>query len=450
VSTFTDGAPPSVAPEPDHSRPGLDHHEQAGANGHSAADSEPTEGSTWLSEELARRVAAGKAGSGGRHARRGNERPVPVTGNAPRHAAPGSAPAVGGPALSARPPRRDDLFAESRRSGPHDAADPAVSAPRPDPWTGPLDAADPAVSAPRPDPWTGPRPAERGPDTPPGGQGRPRPARPRQPGVPERLGIGLPSRPAPPFGAAAARLLSPPPTPPRPSPPVPEPPAVAPPMSAPTPVDVAPAQAGPPAPAQAGPPAAAAPVNGHGAGFSAVDATTHNLPAHLPDPGPPTAPVHDDDPGDGSEDQILWSAADLPPSSVPEQRASEPDDDPDASLKRVRVVLAERKGVARPVRTVVDIQEGTAVGELLRTNLIGSQLRVALRFAAFAALTLGALPLLFAVFPAIGEIEIPYLRLRLPWLLLGFLVYPFLLGLGWWHTRCAERVEQNFADHVQE
>jgi len=36
------------------------------------------------------------------------------------------------------------------------------------------------------------------------------------------------------------------------------------------------------------------------------------------------------------------------------------------------------------------------------------------------------------------------------WLLLGVLVYPFLLGLGWWHTRTAERVEQNFADHVQE
>ena len=34
--------------------------------------------------------------------------------------------------------------------------------------------------------------------------------------------------------------------------------------------------------------------------------------------------------------------------------------------------------------------------------------------------------------------------------LLGFLVYPFLLGVGWWHTRTAERVEQDFADHVQD
>ncbi|OJY47432.1 MAG: hypothetical protein BGP03_30360 [Pseudonocardia sp. 73-21] len=118
------------------------------------------------------------------------------------------------------------------------------------------------------------------------------------------------------------------------------------------------------------------------------------------------------------------------------------------SPKRVRVVLAERKGVARPVRTVVDIQEATAVGALLRSNLIGTQLMVALRFAAVAGVTLGTLPLLFALFPAIGEFDV--LGLRLPWLLLGVLVYPFLLGLGWWHTRTAERVEQNFADHVQE
>jgi hypothetical protein len=67
--------------------------------------------------------------------------------------------------------------------------------------------------------------------------------------------------------------------------------------------------------------------------------------------------------------------------------------------RRVRVVLAERKGVARPVRTVVDIQEGTGVGELLRSNLIGSQLAVALRFAVLAGVTLGVLPVLFAVFP---------------------------------------------------
>ncbi|HXV91852.1 MAG TPA: hypothetical protein VD813_01035, partial [Pseudonocardia sp.] len=125
-----------------------------------------------------------------------------------------------------------------------------------------------------------------------------------------------------------------------------------------------------------------------------------------------------------------------------------PKPEPPEVPKRVRVVLAERRGVAKPVRTIKEVQEDTAVGELLRSNLIGSQLAVALRFAAIAGLTLGMLPLLFALFPEIGRVEV--LGLRLPWLLLGVLVYPFLLGLGWWHTRTAERVEQNFADHVQD
>lgn len=171
--------------------------------------------------------------------------------------------------------------------------------------------------------------------------------------------------------------------------------------------------------------------------------------------------------------EVIWSAvtatAPYPPVttpspgavSVPEQRTvaagalddiddidDEDDDDDDLRNRRVRVVLAERKGVARPVRTVVDIHEGTGVGELLRSNLIGSQLTVALRFAVGAGITLGILPLLFALVPEIGKISI--LGLRLPWLVLGVLVYPFLLGMGWWHTRTAERVEQNFADHVQD
>ncbi|HVH23353.1 MAG TPA: hypothetical protein VNA11_12940, partial [Pseudonocardia sp.] len=162
-------------------------------------------------------------------------------------------------------------------------------------------------------------------------------------------------------------------------------------------------------------------------------------PAAPADPLPVTAQRGTQPPGDHAQATAPTPATGTPPAEPPAN---------DLNSRRVRVVLAERKGVARPVRTVVDIQEGTGVGELLRSNLIGSQLAVALRFAIGAGLTLGLLPLLFAMFPELGLIDI--LGLRLPWLLLGFLVYPFLLGLGWWHTRTAERVEQEFADHVQD
>lgn len=204
-------------------------------------------------------------------------------------------------------------------------------------------------------------------------------------------------------------------------------------------LDLLPAAPAPPAPAE-----------------QATDASDDLAPGTSPGTSPSDAPVAvpelSGDPLFTARTPAPGSRTRATSSSVPEQgstdQASGSDGFDDVENRRVRVVLAERKGVARPVRTVVDIQEGTGVGELLRSNLIGSQLAVALRFAVVAGVSLGVLPLLFAVFPEIGRMEV--LGLRLPWLLLGVLVYPFLFGLGLWHTRTAERVEQNFADHVQD
>jgi hypothetical protein len=116
--------------------------------------------------------------------------------------------------------------------------------------------------------------------------------------------------------------------------------------------------------------------------------------------------------------------------------------------KRVRVVLSQRKGMARPVRTVVDVRELTQVGEVLSSSLIRSQLGLALRIGGIALIVLGALPAMFAIFPVLGRIEL--FGLRLPWLLLGVLAYPFLFSLGWMYSRSAERLEQVFADHIQD
>jgi len=40
------------------------------------------------------------------------------------------------------------------------------------------------------------------------------------------------------------------------------------------------------------------------------------------------------------------------------------------------------------------------------------------------------------------------LGLPVPWLLLGVVVYPALLGLGWVYVRRAERNERDFAELV--
>ncbi|HEY1967240.1 MAG TPA: hypothetical protein VGH89_04795 [Pseudonocardia sp.] len=136
-----------------------------------------------------------------------------------------------------------------------------------------------------------------------------------------------------------------------------------------------------------------------------------------------------------------------PPRERIEAAGSAGDPDPPPG-KRVRVVLSQRRGqAARPVRTVVDVQELTQVGEVLRQSLIRSQLGLALRIAAIALLGLGTLPAMFYYVPRLNSIEL--FGVRLPWLLLGVGAYPFLLALGWMYVRAADKLEQIFADHIQ-
>ncbi|MDQ3463989.1 MAG: hypothetical protein M3500_04645 [Actinomycetota bacterium] len=107
--------------------------------------------------------------------------------------------------------------------------------------------------------------------------------------------------------------------------------------------------------------------------------------------------------------------------------------------------VAARRRV-RVDRTLREIEEQTRVGEVLVQGLIRAQLSVALRLSAVVAVLLGGLPLLFAVVPSLSDVEV--LGVRLPWLLLGVLAYPFLFTVAWVHVRQAERNEQDLTDFV--
>ena len=131
-----------------------------------------------------------------------------------------------------------------------------------------------------------------------------------------------------------------------------------------------------------------------------------------------------------------------------------PDEDPDVDaegrpLERVRIVLSERRSPTRAVGTVAEIEAQTATGELLLSNLMRSQLTLALRLAAVAVLVLGVLPVVFLTMPAVSDTA-PVLGIGLPWWLLGVASFPFLLVLGWLYTRHAERNEFDFADDVED
>ncbi len=475
MTTFTDGAPPSVTPEPDDGS--VPHRADApDADADAGQDPDSDAGSAWLRDEIQRRIADRAASGGGRHARRGEPTSSSEIGYVPRHsvATPGPGAPRPGP-VGGQMSQASELLRRERTEG---GTQPV--------WSGPP--SRPAAPHPAAPPPAAPQPAAAQPaPAPSDGDGAPGPVRPGVAAAAAMRGAARGRARA----AAAATTTAPPAAPP---------------------VEGAPTSPPRPSNAPSGAPqdlSATAPVK------TASPASTTSLPASTPPPGTvpddaaaiaaptgpvpavaPAAPPTQDDAAASARAEPVAApttpvrpvlpafipARHLPPPSpelpeasedaaeqvdpsagikVPEQRGAEqrgaelrgvplarPGVPEDQSGKRVRVVLAERKGVARPVRTVITIQESTGVGELLRTNLIGSQLAIALRFAIGAGLTLGLLPLLFAMVPDIGRIEV--LGLRLPWLLLGVLVYPFLFGLGLWHTRTAEHLEQNFAETVQD
>ena len=115
--------------------------------------------------------------------------------------------------------------------------------------------------------------------------------------------------------------------------------------------------------------------------------------------------------------------------------------------RRVRVTsprAAARRSRARSVRSEIDAQ--TQLGEVYMRSLMRSQLRLALGVSALLGLTLGMVPVLFLLVPAAKTVTV--VGVPLPWLLLGLLVYPYLLLVARWYVRRAERNEQAFSDLV--
>lgn len=114
---------------------------------------------------------------------------------------------------------------------------------------------------------------------------------------------------------------------------------------------------------------------------------------------------------------------------------------------RVRVTGPPRRraDVVRSTATR-EIDAETALGEVFMRSLLREQLLLAARVLVALALTLGLLPLLFHLAPALGDVRVG--PVPLAWLLLGVLTYPWLVVLGWFYVRRSEANERDFADLV--
>jgi hypothetical protein len=116
--------------------------------------------------------------------------------------------------------------------------------------------------------------------------------------------------------------------------------------------------------------------------------------------------------------------------------------------KRVRVVLAgEQSAPGAGAYARQEVEEQTQVGEVLVAGLVRAQLGLALRLSLVVAGFFGSLPLLFALAPRVADIQLA--GLRLPWLLLGVLAYPFVITVAWVYVRLAERNDQDFTELIE-
>jgi len=113
---------------------------------------------------------------------------------------------------------------------------------------------------------------------------------------------------------------------------------------------------------------------------------------------------------------------------------------------RVRVTGPPRRRTT-PARTA-DIDDETRLGEVYMGSLLREQLRLAAGVLTALGLSLGLVPLVFHLFPDLAGADV--LGVPLAWVLIGVLVYPWLLVLGWVYVRRAERNERDFAELVSE
>lgn len=113
-----------------------------------------------------------------------------------------------------------------------------------------------------------------------------------------------------------------------------------------------------------------------------------------------------------------------------------------ARPQRVRVTGPDLR--FRPLARTDDIDEQTPLGDVYVRSLLKAQLSLALGIITVLVLTIGALPLLFFLVPDLAGLDVA--GLPLTWLVLGVLVYPWLVVLGWAYVRRAERNERHFAE----
>ncbi|KQY62687.1 hypothetical protein [Nocardioides sp. Root140] len=114
--------------------------------------------------------------------------------------------------------------------------------------------------------------------------------------------------------------------------------------------------------------------------------------------------------------------------------------------ERVRVTGPPRRTTSRRTRAH-EIDDQTLLGAVMIQSLLRAQLRLAVLTLAPLFAFAVALPLTFHLFPRFSDLRVAGVPVAI--LLLGVLIYPVLVLLGWSYVRRAERHERDFAELVE-
>lgn len=115
--------------------------------------------------------------------------------------------------------------------------------------------------------------------------------------------------------------------------------------------------------------------------------------------------------------------------------------------QRVRVTASRRGAPAARRRPVVRaLAEQTELGELYLQGLLREQLRLTAGVVGLIAVVLLGIPLLFALVPASRELHLG--PLPLPWLVLGVVIYPAIVGVAAFYSHRTAQTERRFAEFV--
>ena len=114
---------------------------------------------------------------------------------------------------------------------------------------------------------------------------------------------------------------------------------------------------------------------------------------------------------------------------------------------RVRVTAPPRQRHAVRPRAG-ELDRATRLGGVYLGSLLRSQLWLAARVLGALVGLVATLPLVFHLDPDLSRVSVA--GLPLAWVLLGGVVYPVLVLLGWVYVRAAERNERAFAELMSE